>query len=135
MPHLSPAPEPPTANPYDGLPASWSESVRETYVNIESEHPNMDAATAASLWEACNLLALADSMEARVENDGLMIDGSSGQLVPHGLLTEIRQSRVQAIAALKSFGIAPNQTAASRAGAALAAKRHHGRTSGVRTAR
>ncbi|WP_104103953.1 P27 family phage terminase small subunit [Arthrobacter sp. 08Y14] len=92
----------------------------------------MDAASAAALYEACNLLAIADHMEERVNEDGLMISGSSGQMVPNGLLSEIRLARVQAIAALKSFGVSPGQSGASRAGAALAMKRHHGRTPGVR---
>lgn len=37
--------------------------------------------------------------------------------------------------ALIALGIAQNQSAASKAGAALAAKRHHGRTAGVRSGR
>jgi hypothetical protein len=130
--HLSIADAPRDDDPYHDLPDSWSPSVRETYVRVESEHPEMSARTLASLWEACNLLALADAMEVRVAADGLMIAGSSGQFVPHGLLAEIRQCRVQAMAALRSLGVAPNQTAASRAGAALASKRYQGRTQGVR---
>jgi hypothetical protein len=42
----------------------------------------MDAATAATLYEACQLLAMADRMEERVNADGLMIPGSNGQMVP-----------------------------------------------------
>ncbi|MCC3295563.1 hypothetical protein LJ756_13130 [Arthrobacter sp. zg-Y411] len=92
----------------------------------------MGSASAAALYEACNLLALADHMEERINTDGLMITGSSGQLVPNGLLSEVRLARVQAITALKSFGAAPAQPGASRAGVALAMKRHHGHTPGVR---
>jgi len=121
--------------PYPGLPINWSDSAKETYIQVEREHPGMDAASAAALYEACNLLALADHMEERVNADGLMIPGSSGQIVPNGLLSEIRLARVQAITALKSFGVAPGQSGASRAGAALAMKRHHGRTPGVRGAK
>lgn len=123
------------ADPYEGLPITWSDSAKETYIQVEREHPGMDAASAAALYEACNLLALADHMEERVNADGLMIPGSSGQMVPNGLLSEIRLARVQAITALKSFGVAPGQSGASRAGAALAMKRHHGRTPGVRATR
>lgn len=120
------------ANPQSGLPQTWSDSAKETHLQIESEHPNIDAASASALYEACNLLALADHMEERVNADGIMISGSSGQMVPNGLLSEIRLARVQAITALKSFGVAPSQSGASKAGAALVMKRHHGGTPGVR---
>jgi hypothetical protein len=132
--HPAPAPAEDHDSPYDGLPASWSDSAKETYCQVEAENPSMDAATAATLYEACQLLAMADRMEERVNADGLMIPGSNGQMVPHGLLTEMRLARVQAMGALKAFGVAPGQNGASRAGAALAMKRHHGRTPGVRTA-
>lgn len=51
---------------------------------------------------------------------------------PHGLLTEIRLARSAAIATVRALGVAPGQSAASAGGAALAAKRHRGRTPGVR---
>jgi hypothetical protein len=119
---------------YEGLPADWSESVAETYVQIEDER-DLDAASTAALFEACALLALADQMQAQVAADGLMVAGSAGQPVPNGLLTEIRLARSAAIGTLRALGVAPAQNAASAAGAALAAKRHHGRTPGVRMAR
>lgn len=53
------------ANPVAGLPHTWSDSVKETHLQIENEHPNMDAASASALYEACNLLAVADHMEKR----------------------------------------------------------------------
>ena len=61
-----------------------------------------------------------------------MIPGSSGQMVPNGLLSEVRLARVQAITALISFGVAPRQPGASKATAALAMKCHHGRTPRVK---
>lgn len=134
MPTIQAAPEPPDAARYEGLPASWSESAAETYVQIAEEHA-LDAAATSGLFEACQLLAQADAMAAQVEADGLMVTGSAGQPVPHGLLAEIRLCRVQAIAALRALGVARGQSPASQAGAALAAKRHHGRTAGVRIGR
>lgn len=134
MPTLQAAPESPEAARYDGLPASWSESARETYAQIAEEH-TLDAATTAALFEACQLLAQADAMAEQIEADGLMVTGSAGQPVPHGLLSEVRLCRVQAIAALRALGVARGQSPASAAGAALAAKRHHGRTAGVRVGR
>ncbi|MGO4230421.1 hypothetical protein AB4Y72_16355 [Arthrobacter sp. YAF34] len=134
---LSPIPAPgdPAEDRYDGLPASWSASAKETYVQISEENPGLDAASLSTLYEACSLFALADAMAETVAADGFMVPGSQGQPTAHPLLGEIRLCRVQAMAALKALGIAQNQSAASKAGAALAAKRHHGRTPGVRAAK
>jgi hypothetical protein len=133
---LTPAPEPADAveDRYDGLPDDWTESAKETYVQIEDENPHIDAATRASLFEACSLFSLADKLAERVEADGYIVTGSAGQPASHPLLSEVRLNRIQAMAALKALGIAQNQSAASKAGAALAMKRHHGRTPGVRRA-
>lgn len=134
---LHPAPEPAhddDGDRYGGLPADWSDSAKETYLQIDEENPNLDAATRASLFEACALFALADDLAERVATDGYMVTGSAGQPAAHPLLAEIRLCRVQAMAALKALGIAQNQSATSKAGAALAMKRHHGRTPGVRRA-
>ena len=136
MSHLSPAPPPDVhVDSYDGLPASWSDSAKETFVQIEAEHPDMDATSLAILSEACNLLASADLMQERVDLDGLLTTGSQGQLVAHPLISEVRQARVQALAALKALGLARGQSGASQAGAALASKRWTGRTAGVRPGR
>lgn len=110
-------------DPYDGLPASWSASVKTTYVEIEKDHPNLDAASSAALYEACGLLATADTMQARVDVDGLLVTGSKDQLVAHPLIAEIRLARVQALAALKALSLTRNGSAASRAGASLAGAR------------
>lgn len=124
-----------TTTPTDGLPTAWSESVRSTYTEIEREHPNLDAASLATLYECCSLLATADAMQSRVDVDGLVVSGSADQPVAHPLISEVRQARVQALAALRAIGIGREQSAASAAGAALAGKRHHGRGPGVRAVR
>jgi hypothetical protein len=130
---LHPAPEPAhDEDRYDGLPATWSESAKETYAQIAEENPNLDAASLSTLYEACGLFALADALAEQVAKDGYMVTGSAGQPAAHPLLAEVRLNRIQAMAALKALGIAQNQSAASKAGAALAMKRHHGRTPGVR---
>lgn len=111
---------------YDGLPADWSDSAKETYAQIEEEHPGLDAASLSALYEACGLFALADRLAAKVDDDGLMVSGSQGQLVAHPLLSEVRLNRVQGLAALRALGLAKSQTAASAAAASLASKRWHG---------
>lgn len=108
---------------YADLPASWSESARALYANVDREHPGMSSAAEGALWEACTLISAADVMTEQVERDGLMSTGYKGQPVAHPLIAEARQSRAAAIAALKSFGIGLNQSGASRAASALASKR------------
>lgn len=133
--HPAPAPANEDESRYDGLPEEWSASAKETYAQIDEENPNLDAASRASLFEACALFALADALAEQVTKDGFMVVGSAGQPAAHPLLAEVRLNRIQAMAALKALGIAQNQSAASKAGAALAMKRHHGRTPGVRGAK
>lgn len=116
----------PPSTPTNALPPSWSESVQSTYVEIEAENPDMDAASLAALYEACELFAVADQMQKQVDTDGLLVRGSQGQSVAHPLIAEVRQSRVQGLAALRALGLAKGQSGASRAGAALAGKRWHG---------
>ncbi len=108
------------------LPAWWSASARETYAQIEEEHA-LGPIEAATLFEACALLAFADDAEALVRRDGLTSVGSMGQPTAHPLVAEVRQFRREALAALRALGLARGQSSASAAGAALAAKRHTGR--------
>ena len=111
---------------YDGLPASWSDSAKETYVQIADDNAGLDAASLSTLYEACGLFSLADALAAQVEKDGYVVPGSNGQPTAHPLLSEVRLNRIQAMSALRALGIARNQSGASRAGAALVAKRWHG---------
>jgi hypothetical protein len=134
MSNLAPVGDPSTADPGAGLPESWSDSVKATYTEIESGNPELDAASLAALYEACELFAVADTMQRRVDDDGLLVPGSQGQLVAHPLIAEVRQSRSKGLDALTRLGLGRNQSNASRAGAALASKRHHGSTPGVRRA-
>jgi hypothetical protein len=122
MTHLSPILTPPD-DPYEGYPANWSDSAKATFSEIEAENPDLDAASLATLSEACTLLAAADAMQSRVDVDGLIVKGSAGQPAAHPLIAEVRMARVQALAALKALGLARGQSGASRAGAALASKR------------
>jgi hypothetical protein len=132
---LNTAAEAPETDPYEGLPEAWSASAKETYVQIEREHPDLDSSSLATLYEACGLFALADALQARVDEDGYVVKGSQGQPTAHPLLSEVRLNRVQAMSSLRALGIARLQSAASAAGAALVAKRWQGRTPGVRAGR
>ena len=113
-------------DPYEGVPPTWSESSRATFAEITAENPYLDASSQATLYEASALLASADAMDARIEADGLVILGSRGQPVAHVLIGEARMARVQALAALRSLGLAKGQSTASAAGSALVSKRWHG---------
>ncbi len=117
---MSTSPQP--GDRYDGLPEAWSLSARETYAAIAEDRPDLDAVQTSTLYEAAALIATADAMQAIVDAEGLTTTGSQSQLVAHPLLSEIRLSRVQAMAALKALGISA-PSSASAAGSALVAKR------------
>ena len=116
---------------FEGLPTSWSLSSRETFAQISSDHPYLDAASRAALYEACAGLASADLMQARVDADGLLMEGSQGQRVAHPLIGEIRHARALALSGLRSLGAAP-KSGASQAGAALASRRWSSRAPAAR---
>ncbi|WP_432477191.1 hypothetical protein [Nocardioides sp. GXQ0305] len=118
-------------NRYEGLPESWSDSARETYVQVEEDLGD-DAATLAALYEACALLARADALAEAVDEEGFIVDGSRSRVV-NPLIPEERHARTAAMGLLKSLGRAPGQSGASAAGAALVSKRWQGRTPGRRS--
>jgi len=116
----------PGEDPRTGLPATWSDSARETYMQVEEEAPSLNAAQRAGLFEACSLLALADGLAETIPTNGLMTTGSQGQLVVNPAVAEVRALRRDAIAALRSLGLNAGpkySTAASMAGAALVSAR------------
>jgi hypothetical protein len=117
---------PPETPPDDGLPASWSASARSTYSEIEAARADLDAVGLAALYEACALLAFADEMQARVNEDGLVVTGSKDQPAAHPLISEILRARGQALAALRVLDAGRVRSGASQAGSALVSKRWHG---------
>jgi hypothetical protein len=120
QPHAVPAlPDP---DPYEGLPADWSESAKATYAAIEADNPGLSAANTAVLYEVCSLLSLADHLQERVEADGFTSTGSKGQPTPHPLIAEVRLCRASAITALTRAGLGPRSPRAA-AGSALARER------------
>lgn len=123
----------PADDRYDGLPETWSQSARDTYVQVEDDLDEPDAGTLAVLFEACALIARADELDALVAVDGMMIDGYRSRVL-HPAISEARLARQSAMTHLRAVGVAPGQTTASSAGSALAAKRWRGQTSGRRGA-
>lgn len=108
------------------FPESWSASVRATYAEITDEYPNLDSASLAGLYEACQLLALAEEYADRVALDGPVAKGSQGQPVAHPLVAEVRAHRTAALSALRALGLGGRRASAqsaSGAGASLAAAR------------
>lgn len=119
------------ADRYAGLPDEWSDSAKETHAAVFEDHPDLDVTALAALHHACSLESVADMLDAQVREDGTMILGSTGQRVLHPGIAEARLARAAAVAALKALGIAPGQSPASAAGAALAGKRWNGRAHGA----
>ncbi|MFB8893026.1 hypothetical protein [Microbacterium plantarum] len=111
----------------EALPASWSASVKETYVQVDEDNPDLTAAQRSALYEACLLLATAEALDAATAAHGLMTTGSAGQLVVNPAVAEARAHRLGAQALLKPLapiGAAdPAGGSSSAAAAALAGKR------------
>lgn len=104
------------------FPDEWTSSAREVWRAVLTDYPDLKAAAHAALWEACNLIALADRLEETIEEHGLMTTGSAGQLVVNPAVTECRQLRTAAVLALGKLGIA-TADASSNMGRALARHR------------
>jgi len=59
----------------------------------------------ALLVEACRILSLCDSLREAVERDGFTTAGSTGQMVAHPLLTELRANRSELRHVLRQLGL------------------------------
>ena len=99
---MTDTPDPPDGDPadrYDGLPAAWSESAKETHVQVEEANPQLDPVRAGSLFEACGLIALADVMQEQLDADGLMIDSSRATCCPSAHLRDSGSARAGPVGA------------------------------------
>jgi hypothetical protein len=79
----------------------------------------------ALLEQACAMLDEIESMTARIEANGEMLDGSRGQKVAHPLITEVRRHRAAFAALVKQLcpEEAPRAGQGTRAGRDLAQAR------------
>jgi hypothetical protein len=102
--------------------STWSAAAKRTFREVSAAHPTLEKSKLSILYAACDLLSEADSMQRRIDDDGLMATGSQGQPVANPLIAEVRQYRRAALDALRALGL-EGKGAASAAGAALAGKR------------
>jgi P27 family predicted phage terminase small subunit len=59
----------------------------------------------ALLTEACRILSLCDDLREAVARDGYTTTGSTGQMVAHPLLTELRANRSELRHVLRQLGL------------------------------
>ncbi|WP_251440125.1 hypothetical protein [Microbacterium sp. USTB-Y] len=112
----------------DGLPTSWSASVRATYDAIEDDLGDAITPEQASiLYEACAMLAEAEALDDQVTTDGRMIFGYRGAQVLHPAIDAALRHRRAAVVALATIRRAAppkrDPQAASRAATALVGAR------------
>lgn len=110
--------------------SAWSAPAKRTFRDITASHPGLEKAKLTALYAACDLASEADIMQARIDDDGLMVAGSQGQLVAHPLIAEVRQYRKAALDAIRALGL-EGRSSGSAAGAALAGKRWASRPANV----
>lgn len=109
---------------YADLPATWSDSAKETYAAIEEAAGTLTPAQAATLYEAVSMLAIADGLEATLPEMGYYITNARGATALNPAIPEIRALRRDALAALRGMGLKDGTgSAGSSAGAALAGAR------------
>jgi hypothetical protein len=101
---------------------SWSAATKRAFRDVIAAHPTIDKAKLSGLYATCDLLAQADTMQAQIDDDGLMVAGSMGQRVAHPLISEVRQYRKAAMDSLRALGL-DGRAASSAAASALANKR------------
>jgi hypothetical protein len=80
----------------------------------------------AILDQVCDLLDRVELMERRVEEDGLMIMGSTGNMRPHGLLAEIRQAQLATAKLLAILRPTPKPSRSGRRSLTVARERAAG---------
>ena len=82
------------------LPRHWSAEAKRVHARILSERPAIVGADLSSLHQACTIIAAADRYDRTIRTVGSTILGSTGQLVAHPLVSEVRQLRTAAASIL-----------------------------------
>lgn len=100
--------------------AAWTAPAKRTIRDIVEAHPSLEKAKLSALYSACDLPSDADKMQAQVDLDGLVVDGSMGQKVAHPVIAESRHYRREPSALLRALGLTTRSAAAA---SALANKR------------
>ncbi|WP_309102501.1 hypothetical protein [Microbacterium sp.] len=101
-------------------PDHWPTATIDTYDSVMAESPELSGAAYQSLVEACELLAVAYSLDAVAKAANYVSKGSMGQDVLHPAVAEARLSRTEAARILARL-IGPTSK-----GQALARARHGG---------
>jgi hypothetical protein len=74
---------------------SWGEDACDTFTEIATD-TELDASHAAQLYQACDLIDLADKHTEIAQAAGWVAVGSQGQLVEHPLSASARSARANA---------------------------------------
>jgi hypothetical protein len=82
------------------LPRHWSAEAKRVHARILAERPAIAGADLSSLHQACTIIATADRYDRTIRADGSTVPGSTGQLVAHPLVSEVRQLRTAAASIL-----------------------------------
>lgn len=82
------------------LPRYWSAEAKRVHARILAERPSIAGADLSSLHQACTMIATADRYDRTIRADGSTVLGSTGQLVAHPLVSEVRQLRTAAASIL-----------------------------------
>jgi phage terminase small subunit len=102
--------------------ASWRSSAKRTFADTLAAHPALSGPALTGLMSACDLIDAADTMQRKVDEEGVIASGSQGQPVAHPLIAEVRHYRREAVAMLRALGL-DSRSGASAAAASLANKR------------
>ena len=96
------------AKPPAGLGKVGKQLWRDVVADV-AEGWQLDALDLARLEAACHAADRVDALEAAVDEDGLMIRGSTGQNVLHPAVSEARQQRALATALLGKVELTPGE--------------------------
>lgn len=108
------------------LPARWPARARDLFTEVLEESPDLAGAALGSLFQACDLVATAEALDAVAEAAGYVSTGSTGQIVAHPATIESRLARTAAAVILK--GLRPDAAGRRSQHGRNAAHARHGRT-------
>ncbi|WP_353949997.1 hypothetical protein V6K52_10095 [Knoellia sp. S7-12] len=108
------------------MPAHWQARTRDIFEAVIEEIPDLQGAALATLFEAAELSAAADLLDAYAREHGPMSVGSQGQPTVSPAMIEARLSRTASAAILKSLRTDAADTRSTKA--RRAARVRHGRT-------
>ncbi|WP_159619879.1 hypothetical protein [Arthrobacter zhaoguopingii] len=82
------------------IPEDWTAGARDAFLNVVEQRPDLSGAELAGLEQAAALISIAEKLDEAAQGAGLLVLGSTKQLVVNPGVIEARLARTSAASIL-----------------------------------